>query len=357
MFMPLFALDYDWTPLFLQGLLACPLVLGVTTQDAPDSGPRTVEELHLTQPEGRVLRKTFSRSRERDMTQRHVPAVSAAMHSRTSSDHRLVVTEAVLDVEGSRMVRARRSYEEACCIVEMEHGEEGSSLHSESVDGMGELEGVEVLFTLDEADGALVPSSEGIDDELLADLSWDLDFRVLLPNRPVVVGEQWDLDVAELLDALDPWEELPYSWFEAGQVSGGRDGGAGGSSSEAERECGGKVTARMTGLREEGGALLAVLELEGRLELLLTTETDQSFDGHEILIHRELESLVELEGVALWNVTAGHLQRLELEHEADLVEAGEDVFRMYGSTRRQRIEGEGRSSESIVVTFEEVEAE
>ena len=185
--------------------------------------------------------------------------------------------------------------------VEPPEGVEDAEAQEETHDKASELEGkkVSLAFKDDEWTATWPEGVEG-DDDLLEELDGDLDFLGFLPSKSVAEGDTWDLDAKLFNKVMSPGGELHLKESSGDEESEDDDK----IGQAIEDNLGGKATAKYKGTREEGGVVLAVLEVKAELSSKGTVDEDEG--------KAEIDATMELEGEVLWNTKAGHLHSYKL---------------------------------------------
>lgn len=300
------------------------------------------EELALAPAEGLVLERSFDRVTE---SERESTSNRGSNTSTSEMLWTLVVSDELQAVEDGRVTRLARTYEAA--EIEMESSFSfGDDSRDDSRSVSCDLDGATVLFEWDEDEQAYAASSDEADDEVVDRLVFDFDFTALLPTDSVAEGDEWEIDLEDFRAAIDPWRGLP--WDTEGPDAGDDDEPAGGLPEGVTEE--GHVTATFTGLRDEDGVSLAVVTLEGEVEI----ETDrdvfsESERGSRSMHITGLETRT-LGGRAIWNLEGGYLQSLELEFESTGESTTEGTIRR--GDREFEIESDSESETTTLLTIE-----
>ena len=244
-----------------------------------------------------------------------------------SIDYRsgIALTDVYEKMAEGRPARLLRTYDEVTGGMEVSAGADGDS-ESEDMDLSCELEGVTVLFELDEESGEYTLSYHEGDgeDEWLEDLEEDTDLRFLLPDGEVSDGDTWDVEVSAFGQLLNPGGELPVE-FDGLESDDGDDmsdvfGQIGdGASDKLEELFSGECTATLVGV-EEGVASIAIeleiasaVDLTDVMEELMASIGEES--GEEMPIVFDIADMnldVEAEGTLLWDLEAGHAVSLTI---------------------------------------------
>lgn len=175
----------------------------------------------------------------------------------------------------------------------------------------GLLEGATVLFALDEAGHASAPRYETPgerDETLLAELEGDVDLRAILPAKAVQPGDEWTIGPEALLMICRPGGPIAYPQGEREAPFLG-DWLAGNPR--------GSLRVRYAGMPSADGVLVAVLEVEGDVEIRSTFERpggpDVMFATFEGTDDVDQVARFSVKGEVLWNVEARRLHEAELD--------------------------------------------
>ena len=286
-------------------------VLAATVAALSTSGPRTAVEIRFAPAEGLVLEKTFTTVSE---TESEGEDGRRSSSTSGSFERTLVVVDKYEAVDEERVTRLVRTYDEISGESE-NRMTFGDSENESSATISSDVEGATVVFTWDEDEEEHRPSSDDLDDEVLPRLVFDLDFTALLPEGEVEQGDSWSLDYETYRVVMDPWGELPFDYETSdGQtIPGNEDDDE--FASEVDETHDGELVVTFAGTREEDGATVAVLELEGELETERTVDASRETERGQFSTHSEILETRTLKGEALWDLEAGHLSSLELEVE------------------------------------------
>lgn len=215
--------------------------------------------------------------------------------------------------------------------------------------GKSELQGKVVLFTRD-GDGykkTFGPDTTG-DDEMLAGLEEDMDFRGLVPSGSKSVGDTWSVELPAFKNVLAPGGNLRIEIEE----SGGDDMGFGsmgseGSLAEQLGDLEGEVKAEFTKVEREGGAKIAVVKLTYEIKSAqdMSEKARESIEknkdkmgGAEVEIESaDVELKFKGEGELRWDLAANHLIALELSGEMSMAMENAMKMDMMGTSMRMRM--------------------
>ncbi|MDP6938073.1 MAG: hypothetical protein QF848_04480 [Planctomycetota bacterium] len=227
---------------------------------------------------------------------------------------------------------------------------DGETVNREDCTGDSELNDLTVRFTRGE-DGFVAgfPKEENADDELLDGLQTEFPWTAYLPDGPVEVGDEWDIDAQALEAALDLGLDLPVEFdSDDGDKVWLR------SRQQGHADIQGEVKATLKKIEEVDGHSLAAIALEVELEIL-----EDATDRHrEQLVlpdtgsqRSELNSceskrVMEGGGLLVWDLTDNCPGRLLLQltaTETETIQITEyddgqeqelEVIRSYACKRR-----------------------
>ena len=323
---------------------------------APLASPRVDESIVLRPAEGLVLRRHFEHTRKSEQEHTHDEGSSSATQSHTAT---LVVLDRTLAVADGRATKVSRTYEEILSSDEYRHEGEWGSNDGEMA-GTSELEDETVTYTWDEDEEAYAASGEDLDEELLDDLGYDLDFTALLPSGAVDEGDEWELEPETFTAAIGFLESIPLEYPEpegAEEFEEVHGEGVEFIEPEIEEETDGEITLTFRGTREADGVKLAVIEIEGEIETERVIEHTQEFDEGTHSSTNEAADTVTYEGELLWDLEHGHLFSLELEIELEMSAHSSNTFEFQGQSFDSESDMSGSGEGKLSVRFERVEDE
>jgi hypothetical protein len=236
------------------------------------------------------------------------------------------VTDKFVSLASGRPLELLRTYDELALsgsfAIEMEMMPGGGQ--ETDMTATSELEGKSVAFTWDEDSeeyDAAWHESEG-DDELLENLSEDMDLRVLLPPTSVEEGATWDIDVAKLTDVLALGGDMglePEIEDEAQSLPGmgGMGGGMGDMLGESIE---GTATGEFKGLQELDGvhvaAIAVKIDVEGSNDMTEQVNEQMEKMGDQVgemsVEYADVELDLQAEGTLYWNMDTHHAHSFEL---------------------------------------------
>ena len=190
-----------------------------------------------------------------------------------------------------------------------------------------ELEGSSVLFTWSEDSGEFVasfPDDDG-DEDLLENLTEDIDFRSLLPDGEVSEGDEWKVDPIVLKDILTPGGDLKFEAEEDDDAEDmmGMDSEMGDFDDWFSEDVEGEVIATYAGMKEtDDGTKVAIIkfaiEVENAVDLTEKVQAglddaDLPMEGGSMDINSmDIEIALEGDATLLWNVSEGCAYSFEL---------------------------------------------
>jgi hypothetical protein len=260
------------------------------------------------------------------------------------------VSDKFLEMGDGSPTKLQRTYEALGNATSMSMQADNPMIPSQDreLQGKSELEGKVVLFTRD-GDGYKKTFGEDTagDDELLADLEEDMDFRGLVPQGSKNVGDSWSIELPEFKKVLAPGGNLRIEPDMTGTDD--MDFGMGSESSLADQlgDLEGDVKAEFTKVDREGGAKIAVVKLTFEIKSAqdMTEKTREGLEKNKERMQGaefEVESAdVELEfkgeGELRWDLVANHLVSLEISGEMGMAMENAMKVDMMGQTMRMRM--------------------
>lgn len=286
----------------LAPLAALPEVPTVAVEPGTKVTKRFTNELHLELDE-----ITFSIDGEEQDTGAELPEVVI------DDAGEIVFVDEYVSVEGGRATELVRTFETLTDeSSQSAPGPPDGEIVEQVRVGSSDLEGESVRFTwdgdADEYDVAFADEDSDADAELLEDLDADGDFRFLLPEEDVEVGDAWELD-AVLFDKLfAPGGDLKIL-DEDDDRDEDRE-----FSDQFRDNLSGDVTVTLASI-EDG---VATLEIECEVET--SVERDDLPEGApaELEFMQAYVFSFEAEGELLWDMSAGHASSLEMEGDVEL---------------------------------------
>lgn len=290
---------------------------------------------------GGSLQKTFTNSVQLSLDDMSMtmngqdPPMMPEIDMTLSTDMEVVVSDEYMAVAGGAPTKLRRTYDKLAMNTEMimEMDIMGNSQNQEMpMTFTSELEGQQVDFTLDD-DGseyiASFPEGEG-DEELLADLTEDMDLRGFLPSGPVAENDEWEVDAALLVNLMAPGGNLkliPEDVDMEGMM--GMNSNFGSTSDWFTEDMKGEVTATFSGTRDvdgvQVGVIALILDISNAVDL--TDMVEAAMEDMELppeagdieFDHMDIDIEFEGEGTLLWNLAGGHAHSLELSGDFGLL--------------------------------------
>jgi len=313
------------------------LILSLPVRVQGGERPATGDELVFRPAEGLVLEKHFELDWETSLEDSRSifdgePSEGVSTDETVEERFELRVVDTYSGVNGGVPAHVLREFETLGGLykyrwVDLEGEEEDVELR---LSYESDLQGVSLGLLWDAE--SEVWERESLDPEVDPELvaaPWegseeDLDFRFLLPDGAVQVGDRWELDPELLARMLMQLEyELAFT-----PVLEDEGGGllelAEPEGAETDDERGsllGEASARYLGSDEDGGRDCGKIELTIELHLGQGwSEVDEDGDRFESASTR----MLELQGEALWDLAGGHLRTLDLEGSLEV----EDYFGM-----------------------------
>ncbi len=284
-------------------------------------GPRpAVEELKLAPAEGLTLVKTFEVTYESETEN---SSERGSTSSSSEGERFLTVTDAYESVSDERITKLTRTFDRIESSSENAF-EFGGNQQEMSNTGSSDVEDATVVFEWDEDDEEYVAESEDVDDDVLDELPFDLDFTALLPDDEVEEDDEWEIDGETFKTMLSPWEGIPWTYDQSDGESFSDDGDQ--PEPEIEETVDGEVVVTFAGTRDEDGVTVAIITLEGEIQTDRTIDASREFEQGSSTSHQEVSETRTIEGEALWNLDAGHLHSIEIRYETDATGTMESSF-------------------------------
>lgn len=229
----------------------------------------------------------------------------------SSFSERIAVTDVLESVAEGRPSAFVRTFDE----LQQENsegldGEETSTALSSPLQGRKmryKFDSEEQRYFVEPAD------DEDLDEAIASSLAADMDLLLVLPDREVAEGDEWEIDPklylafmwpGGLLDFHPEGEEVTEEERESSRQTIARIDGTG--------------TARLEELREEDGVPVAVIHVE--MEITTGSDRTQPASEEEGLERPEVTIEVEiqrkLDGTILWDLQHGHALSAEFECKA-----------------------------------------
>jgi len=286
-----------------------------------------LDELAFRPAVDRVIVKTFEVTGEGDTTSEFDGTHGSGSSTTDQAfEQVLVVTDRILAVDGDRVTKLERTYD--TIASEGERSTEGDAMsHESSQSGESDAEGATVLFEWDDDEEDWIVTSDDLDDDVLLELRYDLDFLALLPDGQggeVAEGDEWTIDAETWEELGDPWDGLPWTWTftsdgETQVIEEGEDD----ERPEPDEERWGEVLAAYVGTRDVDGVTVGVIELEGTIDVEQTMEHSQEHEQGSMSSYRESAETRSISGEVLWLLDEGRVHSAEIEVESDEVGFGE----------------------------------
>lgn len=273
----------------------------------------------FTPKEGTTVRRTLEMSGKRELQslvmqigdETH-PATGAEMHVELS--WKQVTKDELGPCTDGRVQKLTRSYESLeRRRKERSPGKDGEERVVEN-DETCDLEGKSVVFKWnadkDQYECKFAGDEKG-DDELLADLEADMDYRALLPEKDAAPGAKWKLDLADVKGCfLRPGGDLPFHGEKPAREMDLRMRKAVWESTKGE------VELELGEAREEDGHHLSVIRFHGKELADASTDADGDEPGPSRL---ELTGEESIEGELTWDLDAGRAKGISWNAKGNLV--------------------------------------
>ena len=228
------------------------------------------------------------------------------------ANYTIIVTDTFKSMSDGRPTDLLRS------IIEISGSAESSD--GDSTEGsMDDLEGAVVRFAWDDDAGAYEVSYEEGDgeEEALALLTPDMDYRALLPRGDVSVDDEWEVSGAEVMRVLLPGIDIKAA-AESGMEIDGESIPEAAIDLLDEFLSGVTATCTYKGTSESDGVEVAEIAVKITIETALDidptafSEEAMDFGGDmEVTVNAQME----LEGTLLWNMAGNHFHTFVLEGE------------------------------------------
>lgn len=244
----------------------------------------------------------------------------------------LQVTDEYGPVTDGRPATLRRVYDRLSYDGVAELAVPGQVADTRPIHGGSPLQGKSVVFTWvdEEQSYGKYFDLEETDEQFLAELEEDMDFRAFLPSGPVKEDDSWTVDAALMRDVLGHGGDLGIliNFQTDPTIERLLSSGVGGAFSQLlAGKIEGEVKAVYGGLREEEGAQLGII----RFEFRLNTDVDQTEKARRAMSSRELPpgskmtyfgtqcALENGKGELLWDMAAGRAHSFSLRCDERLV--------------------------------------
>ena len=236
----------------------------------------------------------------------------------------VTVSDEYVSVEDGRPSELERTFDTISQEMDIEISVGDMGDQSVTGSGSSELEGETVVFKWDEdaEEYELSFADDEGDEDLLENLTEDMDLRALLPEDEVSEGDTWDIPLAGLVDILAPGGDLKLDIDIDGEAMMGPDPTMMADMREMLADMlEGEATGKYLGSRDADGTTVGVIELTIEIDtardmsdLLEEIMAEQGPEGFEMIIDRvDVEFALETEGELLWDLRGGHVYSLSLE--------------------------------------------
>ncbi len=322
--------------------LAAPVLLAF-------SMPRDTIAFHPS--EGTTITKTFTHKAEMTLDDMEIlmngqeNPMMPEMETESTEVSIVVVTDKYVATEDGVPMTLLRTFDEIShdskSLVAMEMLGESQDFDLEG-EGTSALEGKTVAFKMEEGDYEKSFVEDEGDEQLLEELTEDMDLRVFLPDGDVSKGDSWDVDAGRLRDFLFPGGDLSIDIESIGDEppSPGMDPSHSPSANKIWGEIEGDATATYTGTRDVDGTSVAVIEIE--IDIETANDLSEFFsemmgdilsEGMEMDVSSvDMEVSMTGKGELLWNVRAGHIYSFDMSGEIALTSDSAMEMDMGGQT-------------------------
>ena len=321
--------------------LAAPVLLAF-------SMPRDTIAFHPS--EGTTITKTFKHKADMTVDDMEVlmngqeNPMMPEMETESTEVSIVVVTDKYVATEDGVPMMLLRTFDEISfdskSLVAMEMMGESQDFNLEG-EGTSALEGKTVAFKMEEGDYEKSFVEDEGDEQLLEELTEDMDLRVFLPDGDVSEGDSWDVDAGRLRDFLFPGGDLSIDIESVGDEppSPAMDPSHSPGMNKIWGETEGDATATYTGTHDVDGTLVAVIEIE--IDIKTANDLSEFFsemlgdilEGMEIDVSSvDMEVSMTGKGELLWNVRAGHIYSFEMSGEIDITSDSVMEMDMGGQT-------------------------
>jgi hypothetical protein len=326
-------------------------LLVLTTASLTAAVLAPVDEVAFVPKAGMVLRKTFERTSQStgESLSEHGDSEQSGSSSKT-----LVVLDTTVAVEDGRVTKLQREFVTIGAESASEFTHEGGG-DSHEAEADSDLEGETVTFEWDDDEQAYDVSSEDADDDLLEHLTYDLDLGLFLPDGTVEEEDEWEIDLDLFKTAVAPWKHLKLEWERDGEIVH-LEASEDEADTQNERSEEGELTATYKGTREVDGVTLAMIALEGELEILTSMHSTHDLQhGGSSELDMESTTIQTIEGEVLWNLAGGHLHSLELRIEEEVSGTFHQIFTFGDQEFESESETNSEGTDTLSISFEAVE--
>ncbi|TAJ17793.1 MAG: hypothetical protein EPO68_08850 [Planctomycetota bacterium] len=261
------------------------------------------------------------------------------------------VSDKFLEMGDGSPTKLQRTYEALGNSTSMSMQADNPMIPSQDreLQGKSELEGKIVLFTRDGDDYKKTFGEDTAgDDEMLAGLEEDMDFRGMVPQGSKNIGDTWSIELPAFKKVLAPGGNLRIEV----ESDGAEDMGFGGMGSEGSLadqlgDLEGEVKAEFTKVDREGGGKIAVVKLTFEIKSAqdMSEKARESIEknkdkmqGAEVEIESaDVELKFKGEGELRWNLAANHLQSIDLSGEMGMAMENAMKMDVMGTSMRMRM--------------------
>jgi hypothetical protein len=343
------------------------LSAGLALAAQPPADPAGAEGMRFQPADGSVLVKRFNIGHELNLDSVGQvfdggPFQAERLTSTISTWFTLTAEDRYLELSDGRGRRLRRTYLDLGGGGKLNMRPEGFPQQPEQDAVLvSPLRNRSVDFTWIDAeqDWSRCWSTEHFDEEWLAGIRGDMDLLALLPPGEVAEGQGWELPIGAVRALLAPGGNHLITPRTPNVFSRTIEVGVGGDFSEIlGPDLLGRLTATFTGVREQDGKRLAVVELsiEGlqsfadRTALYRTAMPEEERREQTRLVTVLLEYRLDARGELLWDLDAGHAHSVELSGEETFINSMTKELPTQG--RLARIDAQATFSGTLTLSFE-----
>ena len=291
-------------------------------------------EIKFAPEEGSVLRRTFEVKHFLALKRSATKTGDLEEVGQRTFEVRNVETmqtsDRIFSVAEGRPVRMRRYFDRGLLDGFAELSESGRAMNLRAY-GESRLKGKSVLFTWvpeDAVYGRFFDAVDGVEEDL-AYMREDLDLRAFLPERPVDIGDSWEVSPTAMGDALSPGGLLSFDFTKSKSMGLARTLRLGTGSHLFElfrQEVAGEVKASLSSIEEsEEGGRVAVLAVTWNVNtqndlayLARRNRTGADIEYQRALTGMDVGLVLKGEGTIRWDLKAHHLRGYEFSSAEDV---------------------------------------
>ncbi|MBL8859935.1 MAG: hypothetical protein JNL28_15615 [Planctomycetes bacterium] len=285
--------------------------------------------------DGTSLTKTFENKSSLTLEEYTMTGAGAApdMEMTLTTSQKVTITDDYVTVKGGSPKKLVRLYDELAgdSSMAMKMSVMGQTHdNTQNMRMKSELEGKKVVFTWDAEKEAYTKKLDPDEDKpkLLKDLSEDMDFRSLLPDKEVAEADEWEVPMKGLREVFSPGGGLSM----VPETSDSSSMQLGSEMSSMSNMIGdkleGSAKAKLASLKEVDGRNCAVIQvtLDVRSDADMTEAARKMIEEGEMppgvdeleIDHLDIEFRFEGEGELVWDLAAGHFKSFTLSGQASI---------------------------------------